>query len=245
MISSSLYTAPCVDSALGMMPFTTACFLARALLFTWVFLAVGPAWGQATDNDYYASRGTELLSAVERYHLGPGEEGMRTKHYDSAFGDFKFILNYFPNHPQALLLMAQLCETWKSPLCDAAPFFDRAIARNPTVATTYVAYGIYQLRARKTATAIANFKQALELDPNSTNAHYNIALAYLDSQQYELANEHAQKAYALGAPVPGLRDRLKRAGYWKPAVPGAVEPIAPDGKDAPTAAPEHGGSPTP
>lgn len=209
----------------------------RFLIFcAWGGLLAGVADGQPINNDYYESGSTALLGTVERYHLGPGEEKMRAKRYEAAFGDFKFILNYFPNHPQALLLMAQLCAAWKSPTCVTRDYFDAALARNPSTPTTYVAYGIYLLRARQPSAAIKQLNRALDLAPDSMNAHYNLALAYLDIRDYERANEHAQAAYALGATLPGLRDRLKRDGHWNPtkqppsagapsqgAAPGAAE----------------------
>ena len=41
-----------------------------------------------------------------------------------------------------------------------------------------------------------------------------VAFAYADMKEYDKAIEHAKAAYALGHPLPGLRDRLKRAGKW-------------------------------
>ena len=214
-------------------------FLKVLVLNVCGLLLVGSVYGQPTSNDYYKSRATTLLAAVERYTLGPGEEKMRARHYEAAFGDFKFILNYFPNHPQALLLMAQLCETWKSPTCVARDYFDAALALNPSEPTTYVAYGIYLLRAHQAGAAIQQLNRAIALAPDSINAHYNIALAYLDIHEYELANEHAQTAYDLGATLPGLRDRLKRDGHWSPTdrVPPTGVPAQGESPGVPKVAP--------
>lgn len=175
------------------------------------------------NKDYYSSLNTSRLRTVEAYHLRQGEGKMRAARYIAAREDFDFILDYYPNHPQALMLMAELCETWKSPRCDVNEYFSRAIARNPNVAATYVIIGIHQGRTKQGSAAIESYKRALAIDPDSVNANYNIALAYLDSGQYQLANEHAQKAYALGTPPAGLRDRLKRGGYWQELSPPAPE----------------------
>jgi tetratricopeptide (TPR) repeat protein len=145
------------------------------------------------------------------------------------------MLNAFPNHPQALLLMIQLCAQWKTPVCadDLAGRFDRAVAVNPRAPGTFIVYGIYQQRKGAYGEAIKSYKRALELDPDSVNAHYNLGLAYFDAKQYDLANVHAQQAYRLGAPLPGLRDKLKKAGRWNPDVPPpAAAPEAPAQKDA-------------
>jgi hypothetical protein len=36
-------------------------------------------------------------------------------------------------------------------------------------------------------------------------------------KDYDNANKQAQMSYALGAPLPGLREMLKRVGAWKPS----------------------------
>jgi Tfp pilus assembly protein PilF len=171
---------------------------------------------QATDNDYYTTTDTTLLRTVERYHVVPAEEKIRTKFYSAARADVDFVLRYFPNHPKALLLMAQLCTDRATPHCELDTVFEKAIAINPNVAGTYVTQGVYLHRVKRYREAIASYQRGLAIDPNSINAHYNLALAYLETKQYDLANEEAQRAYALGAPFPGLRDRLKQSGQWKP-----------------------------
>ena len=166
--------------------------------------------------DYFQARGCGLLSSVEQFHIGPGKEKLNARFYEGAYGDFSFILNQFPNHPTALLLMAQTCEQWKSPRCRAQEWFERAVAFKSDVPGTYVAQGIYLHRAKQYPLAIQSFKSALALDPDSMNAHYNLGLSYLETKQYALANEQAQRAYALGAQLPGLRNWLERVGQWKP-----------------------------
>ena len=64
--------------------------------------------------------------------------------------------------------------------------------------------------------AVEKFEHALDLNPDDINAHYNLGLAFFDLKEYDKANEQAQTSYALGAPLPGLRDKLMRAGAWKP-----------------------------
>lgn len=169
--------------------------------------------------DYYFNRADAammtLLGNVEKFHLPGCSEGMKTRRYEPALADCEFILRYFPNHPTALLAAADICIAWKSPRCIADRYFEQAIEVNSHAATTYVTKGIYLLRANRPAEAVESLKQAVEISPNSINAQYNIGLAYFETKQYQRSNEHAQRAYALGAPVPGLRDRLKKAGYWK------------------------------
>lgn len=194
--------------------------------------APGTSFGQPANHDYYFDRSNtsllQVLGNVESHHLPQGAQKARERRYEAALADYEFILRYFPNHPKALLALGELCTAWRSPKCNAEEWFARGIAINPQVAGTYTVHGIYLLRQRRANEAIENLKQAVALDTSSLNAHYNLGLAYLELKQHELANEHGQKAYALGAPVPGLRDKLKRAGHWKPIeTPSAQAPQTP------------------
>jgi tetratricopeptide (TPR) repeat protein len=194
------------------------------------------------NSDYYLYRyhtsyaqPSQLLRTVEHNHLGLGQQRLREKSYSRAFNEFTFILTAFPNHPQALLGMVELCNAWRSPNCGMEERFAKAIAVNPDAAGTYVIQGIYLARIGKNAAAIESYKRAVALQPDLSSAHYNLGLAYFEAKQYSLSNEYAQKAYSLGFQLPGLRDKLQRAGHWKPLESLAVPP-------APQAAPENAAS---
>jgi tetratricopeptide (TPR) repeat protein len=192
-----------------------------ALLLITACASAPGAMAQSGGRDYYnPGTGTDdraIFEQVHSYHLQPGIEKMTKGTTDRGYGDFLFILQGFPNSPQALNLMSELCvNKMKSAKCDADPFFERAVAINPKIATTYVLYGIHLQRKGKHTEAIEKFNQALALQPNSVNAHYNMGLIYVDLKQYELANRHAQVAYALGAQLPGLHDKLVKVGKWQP-----------------------------
>lgn len=182
--------------------------------------------------DYYRARGCGLLESVEHIHLVPGQGHLRARQFQLAAAEFHFVLTQFPNHPQALLSMAQTCEQWKAPQCRTEEYFDNAISINPKVSGTYLTQGIYLHRARQYPKAIESFLQALKIEPNSVTAHYDLGLSYVETKQYELANQQAQLAYANGASLPGLRDRLQRAGHWNaleqkpPAEAGTTSPPA-------------------
>lgn len=180
-------------------------------------LATGRVGAQVPSDYYHAlATGTGGLEAVAQLHVRPGQEHFQGRRYELAFNEARFILKLFPNHPQGLVLLARICEQWRSSRCGVEEAFQTAIAVNPKASGTYTTQGIYLHRKQRYADAIESFKQALELDPNSLNANYSIGLAYLETKQYALANQHAQRAYALGAPFPALRTKLQQAGYWKP-----------------------------
>jgi TPR repeat len=182
------------------------------------------AFAQQSNLDYYAPRTgqneIQLFNNVQGYHLGPGREEMEKGRYGAALEHFEFILRYYPNHPQTLISLSELCLRWKSTICDATAekWYQRAIERNPGAAQSYVVQALHLHRKNRLDDAVRSYKRAIELAPNSLNAHYNIGLAYADLKQYELANLHAQKSYTLGANLPGLRSRLEKVGKWNPNV---------------------------
>ena len=91
-----------------------------------------------------------------------------------------------------------------------------------------VLFGTYLIKIHKSDKAIEQFEKAKELGSESASMWYNLGLAYLEIKRYPEALEAAHKAYALGFPFPGLRDRLKSVNAWtEPAKP-ADEEAAPE-----------------
>jgi tetratricopeptide (TPR) repeat protein len=201
------------------------------------------AQGEGGNHDYYRAKDSpeteRALRTVESYHIGPGVDHMNKKEWAPALADFEFILNQFPNHPRALALVSELCDLkWKVPRCDATQWLDKAVERNPSAPQTYVVYGIHFHRQGKLAQAIDSYKRAIALRPDFANAHYDLGLAYIDAKDFDLANQHAQISYSLGMPLPGLRDKLTRAGKWKPLDPAELNSlIGEESRDA-TATPK-------
>jgi tetratricopeptide (TPR) repeat protein len=173
--------------------------------------------------------------------LNPGVQNARANKYQNAQGELDFILRYFPNHPQALLLMSEVCTKWKQPTrCNADAYFQRALQINPDAADTYTIQGMYLQNTGRIDQAIDSYKMALERNPSSMNAHYNLGLAYANKKNFEEANKHAQEAYALGMTLPGLRNMLTKAGAWRPLPAQSAAP--PAAGAAPSEAPAEGGS---
>ena len=191
--------------------------IALVLLFS-----TTPVEGESKVNRDYYNPGTSADQQADwknahHYHLQPAFDAMKRGDWKSAHENFEFILRVFPNSPQALNGISELCVLkWRSPFCDADSWFEQAVAVNPDIATTWVIYGIHLQRERHPLQAIEKLQHALKLRPDDLNAHYNLGLAYFDLKDYDKANEQAQKSYALGAQLPGLRDKLKRAGAWRP-----------------------------
>ena len=197
------------------------CFLAVVVLFA-VQAVVGVSaadedWDWRSGHDYYdtslETQG-ELLHNVEKFHLKQGDEKIRENRYGPALADFDFILRYFPNHPQALMRTSEICIKIDK-ISLGKEYFDKAVAIAPRRAPTYVLYGIYLHKIGEFGKAVEKYSKALEILPDSAEIHYNMGLAYLEANKLELAKEQADKAYALGFPLPGLKNKLVRKGAWE------------------------------
>lgn len=168
--------------------------------------------------DYRApdSASKSRVRVVEKYHWQKALDCMAAGNMTCANSNLHFILNWVPNHPYALMKMSalqkRLGQTQK-----ADTYMDDAIRFSPTDPAVFVVYGIHLQRTDRNDAAIKKYEQAIELDPKQSDAHYNLGLAYLEANKPEKANEHAQVAYRLGHGLPGLRDKLKQRGAWKPA----------------------------
>lgn len=169
--------------------------------------------------DYRAISPSDL-SLVERNHFTPKVEQLIAGETSTIGGDLSYTLRAIPNHPRALAAMAKLSRKEKRPTPIGSYYsvecwFERAMRYRPDDANVRVVYGIELIRDGKNAAAVEQLKFAVQQAPDNANVHYNIGLAYFSLADYEQSLAHAKKAYELGFPLPGLRDKLKRAGKWK------------------------------
>ncbi len=194
---------------------TIACILLLGLALPG--LAATPA-----SESYYGNPNAAHLNAVERHHLPQAREKAQWENPSYAWGDVNFILRHFPNHPDALMLAIDL-SLKSGDMRQAKELFEKAVFFDPEQAAPWVIYGLFYHRHGQLGEAIKRYQEALKRDANLAEAHYNLGLAYFKLKQYEAANQAAQKAYALGYPLPGLRRQLERADEWRPASEAAVE----------------------
>lgn len=182
-----------------------------------VVLGAMPVLAAVKGHDYYGhDYPSGLLKNVEKYHLAPGKEKLQHGRYTYAMGDARFMLAYFPNNPDALKLAMEIALQWPEHNMEAMPFFEKAINSYPQHGETYLIYGVYLHRLGKTKDAVAEYKKAIERDPQSAEAHYNLGLALVALGHLKEANDAAHKAYALGHPLPGLKNELKSKEAWQP-----------------------------
>ena len=176
----------------------------------------------------------EKLPVVERAHFTPEVESLEGHNKCGGngcelTGDISYTLRAFPNHHRALLAMVRYYAEGRDksrgqmtylPEC----WFERAMRFAPADGNVHMIYGYYLNKKGKTEQALQQYKAAVDMMPNSAEAHYNVALLYTDSGDYKLARQHARTAYELGFPLLGLRHRLERKGQWADSEPD--EPLA-------------------
>ena len=159
---------------------------------------------------------------VERTHFTSETEQLKP---NSGTGypaqDIGYTLRVFPNHPRALLAMSRLALKEKTAVpkhgdMSVDCYFDRAMRFTPNDPEVYMIYGVHVMKTGDNKTAIALLEKASSLDDSNANVHYNLGLAYFEVKNYDKSLAEATKAYALGFPLPGLRNMLEKAGKWRP-----------------------------
>lgn len=168
---------------------------------------------------YDYRRDKDKLWIVEKHHYAEGVESM-TKRVTLLGGNLDYTLRAFPNHHRALLTMMKFGFREKTPRPPGTNFsvecyMIRAERFRPDDAMVKVIYGLYLMKTGQTNKAIQKLEAARALDLADPNVPYNLGLAYFELKQYDKALENAHRAYAGGFPLPGLRDKLKRAGKWR------------------------------
>lgn len=168
------------------------------------------------------------LGIVEGAHFLPFVENLtRGNTSTTPGGDIDYTLRASPNHHRALLAMIKLASREKrdKPIgtrYTIACWLDRAERFAPDDAMVKTIYGTYLLQRGKGSEGAKKLEEALELAGDNVNIHYNLGLAYVDLKDYDKALASAHKAYQLGFPLPGLRNKLKKVGYWRELPPKAV-----------------------
>jgi tetratricopeptide (TPR) repeat protein len=134
-------------------------------------------------------------------------------------GDLDYTLRAIPNHHRALAAMARVGVRTKSLQIPGAKYpvecyFERAMRFQPNDGGVRAEMGNYLYALGKTDKAFSMFKDAAELSPENATVNYNLGLAYFQKKDYDNSLLYAKKAYALGFPLPGLKNKLAAAGKW-------------------------------
>lgn len=162
---------------------------------------------------------------VESVHFtSEVEQLVRGRTSATPVGDLDYTLRVFPNHPRALYSLMRWGQLKKTDYPKGAHwpiwcYFDRATRFQPEDAQVRMLYGMYLQKRGRNSEAKDQLAQAEKYADDNANVFYNIGLVYLDLNNPDKALEYAHRAYRLGFPLPGLRNRLERIGKWKPIPP--------------------------
>lgn len=180
----------------------------------------------------------DILYNVEVNHFNENVEFLRKGMTGSLGEDLGYVLRAFPNHHRALLSLYRLSARERSERISGLRYpvpcwYERAIELAPDDAKVRELYAAYLSRSGKNAAALAQYRAALDLGAADSNTYYNLGLLYFEIKEYDTALEYAQKAYAGGFPLPGLKDKLRRVGKWRDASPTTNETAPPNARTAP------------
>jgi tetratricopeptide (TPR) repeat protein len=168
----------------------------------------------------YRTATPEQKVLVERVHFTQSVESLTKGRSGSIGGDLRYTLRAFPNHPRALIAMSNLFRKTRPGIpadveLSLECWFARAIDFRPEDSRVRVVYVVELLKDGHKKEAIEQLNVANDLAGDYSNVHYHLGFAFFDLHDYDKSLEHAKRAYELGFPLPGLRDKLKRAGKWQ------------------------------
>lgn len=169
--------------------------------------------------DYTNSNDRDKLKLVEEFHFTPQVEKLISGQSGYIGGDLDYTLRHFPNHHRALAAIGNLAIRDKTQRPQGATlpvecYFDRAIRFKPADGMVRMVYSSYLLKINQPERAMEQLKIAIGLQPDHPNINYNLGLLYFQKKDYEQANLYAQKAYASGFPLPGLKNKLISLKKW-------------------------------
>jgi len=188
--------------------------------------ASGVDWGPLD----YRSAPASYKDRVEKYHFPPQVEQLKQGVSSAYIGaDLDFVLRYFPNHVRALNSMTKLAKRDGTDQPRGSRhrldcLYDRAVRMAPNDMQVRVLYGIWLAKKGERSLAGEQLDQVTEEYQDSLMLTYNLGLAYLDIGEYDKALAAAHKAYGGGFELPGLRNRLVKAGKWREPAPSKQVP---------------------
>lgn len=161
-----------------------------------------------------------MLALTEEHHFNEDVETLRKGITTEPMGDVDFVLRSFPNHHRALYTAMQYRlkhRKWpkKAKWQTAECYYQRAINFAPRDLTIHSQYAILQYKFKKYKGALETYQAADKLNPDDPLLMYNMALTMVKLKKYKDAKKVAERVYATGFPLPGLRNKLITAGHWK------------------------------
>ena len=158
---------------------------------------------------------SEKLHIVEIHHYTASVANLTKGITGMVIDELDYTLRAFPNHHPALQSVSRFAlegGKFRSEVIPSADcYFRRAITFQPDDQMVRILYGNYLIRSGQPNEAREQYETALRIAPESPEINYNAGLFYLRMNDIETARRLADKAYAAGYPLPGLRKKLEEA----------------------------------
>lgn len=154
----------------------------------------------------------------EAYKLGRVKfQKKADRNIETPAAGFGYTLWAFPNHYRALTAIEDLSYRKNAEKLDGLPlrvhcYFQRAVKFVPEDGLVRALYGYFYARRKNANEAEKQLTNAVKLQSEDVNVLNYVATAYLEIGHIDQAVENAKKAYMLGYPFPGLRNRIEKAG---------------------------------
>lgn len=183
------------------------------------------------------------VKRVENVHFQPDMQFLNTRKFspERLRAEFAYTLGAFPNHRIALNAVSRLEMLYSKQLppigkrFTADCFFDRAIRFRPEDKGVRFVYGVHLHQRGRFQDALKEYTLAETLGEDSANFYYNFGLLHADMKNWQEAKRCAEIAYGQGAQLPGLAQRIQRAGHG--TVTGGQARAAAVSEEAPSSSP--------
>ena len=167
--------------------------------FAVIFCFICAHASEEVNLDYFDPQNRGMLNTVEKYHLTSSTfwKHFNAREYVYAAQELEFVLRYFPNHPNALMLFGSLAQI-RNTQSLAIAYYKKALKFYPHYAITHAQFGSYLLDLGQIDPGIAKLNEAIKMDPNLAVAHAWLAKAYAKHGNLETARQEAEQARKLG-----------------------------------------------
>ena len=168
----------------------------------------------------YRSATDYLKRLVENAHFTQQVETLTRGKSSTIGGDIAYTLRVIPNHPRALKSAAAY-ERRRGPAAvkemgySVECFFDRAVSFRSADPMVRIVVATELIRRGQKDVAREHLVVAEQNASESATIFYNLGLLYFELGDYERSMAFAKRAYELGLDLPGLRQKLTKAGKWK------------------------------
>jgi tetratricopeptide (TPR) repeat protein len=141
------------------------------------------------------------------------DAGRRSYVYGRAIEELAFAYNNTKPHPFRAQMAVQLALAYRAEkkLDEALRYVNEARQIDPKLEAAYSAKALILRQQGALADAAVTLEDGITaIDGESAELNYFLGLTYFDLGQFDRAQAAADKAYGLGYPLPGLRNRLAR-----------------------------------